>query len=142
MRCRYLGILVESGERKHKSNLIARWNDDKDSLINKKQLSSSLRVKDAVSDIRITGLFEKRTVEMFVSLKAPQDKTTRGQLGWLRKQLEHCKKKDEEEFKKLDGKLYVDVRLKNSRTPLRMSIQSFDDIYEEVKDKELLEFKM
>lgn len=139
---RYLGVLVESGERKYKGNLSARWSDDKDSLINRKMLSANLRVRDAVSDIRITGLLEKRTVEMFVSLKAPHDKTTRGQLGWIRRQLENCKKRNEEGFKKLQAKLYIDIRIKNSRTPLRMSIQNFDDIYEEVKDKELLEFKI
>jgi hypothetical protein len=105
-------------------------------------LSSILRVKDAVSDIRITGLLEKRTVEMFVSLQAPHDKTTRGQLGWIRRQLENCKKRNEEGFKKLQANLYIDIRIKNSRIPLRMSIQSFDDIYEEVRDKELLEFKV
>ncbi|MEJ2325030.1 MAG: hypothetical protein P8Y77_09655, partial [Nitrospirota bacterium] len=139
---RSLGVLVESGERKYKGNISARLSDDKNSVIDKKMLSSILRVKDAVSDIRITGLLEKRTVEMFVSLQAPHDKTTRGQLGWIRRQLENCKKRNEEGFKKLQANLYIDIRIKNSRIPVRMSIQSFDDIYEEVRDKELLEFKV
>ncbi len=138
----HLGVLVDSGEKKYKGKLSARWSDDKNSLIKEKMLSSTLRVKDAVSDIKITGLFEKRTVEMFVSLKAPHDKSTKGRLSWIRRQFENCSKRNEKTFEAINNKLYIDVRVKNSRNPVRMSILKFDDLYEEVKDREIVEFSI
>ena len=92
---RHLGVLVSSGEKRHKGNLQARLADDEKSLINNKHLTSTLSVRDAISDITIIGLLEKRTVEMSVSLKAPHDKTYKGQLGWIKRQLVNCKKKNE-----------------------------------------------
>ena len=68
---RHIGVIVDSGETKYKSDLKGRLEDDEKSLINKKQLVSTLRVRAAVSDIKIMGLLEKRTVEIFVTLKAP-----------------------------------------------------------------------
>ncbi len=139
---RSLGVIVESGEKKYRGNLAARWSDDKNSLLNEKMLVSTLRVKDAISDIRITGLLEKKAVEMLVSLKAPQDKTTRGRLSWMRKQFEHCKKKNEKTFESIRNNLFIDVRVKNSRSLVRMSINKFDDLIEDVKDREIVEFNI
>ena len=138
----HLGVLVDSGEKKYKGKLSARWSDDKNSLIKEKMLSSTLRIRDAVSDIKISGLFEKRTVEMLVSLKAPHDKSTKGRLSWIRRQFENCRKRNEETFDAIKNKLYIDVRVKNSRNLVRMSISKFDDLYEEVKDREILEFRI
>jgi hypothetical protein len=79
---------------------------------------------------------------MLVSLKAPQDKSTKGRLSWLRKQFEYCSKKNEKTYESIENKLFIDVRVKSSRNPVRMSILKFDDLYEEVKDKEILEFRV
>ncbi|MEC4685948.1 MAG: hypothetical protein VST71_09490 [Nitrospirota bacterium] len=139
---RHLGVLVDSGETKYKSNLKARLEDDKKSLINKKQLVSTLRVKDAVSDIKIMGLLEKRSVEMFVSLKAPHDKTLRGQLGWIKRQIENCKKKNEAIFEKLKKGVLIETKIKNSHKAERMSILNFDEMIDILKNKEIKEFKI
>ncbi|MEN8264116.1 MAG: hypothetical protein ABFR82_11690 [Nitrospirota bacterium] len=106
---RHLGVLVDSGEWKHRGNLKARLDDDMKSLINEKQLLSTLRVRDAVSDIKIMGLFEKRTVEMFVSLKAPHDKTVKGQLGWIKRQIINCRNKNEATFLKLKNNILIEM---------------------------------
>ncbi len=80
-----LGIFVSTGEAKYKSDLQGRINNDKQNLLKNKRLISSLKVKGAVSDIKINTQFTKRIVEMSVDLKAPADKTVRGQFGWLKK---------------------------------------------------------
>lgn len=139
---RHLGVLVNSGETKYKSNLKARLEDDKKSLINKKQLVSTLRVRDAVSDIKIMGFLEKRTVEMFVTLKAPQDKTLRGQLGWIKRQIENCRQKNETTFEKLKKEILIETKIKNSPKSERISILNFDGILDILKNNEIREFKI
>jgi len=139
---RHLGVLVDSGETKYKNNLKARLEDDKKSLINNKQLVSTLRVRGAVSDIKIMGLLEKRTVEMFVSLKAPHDKTLRGQLGWIKRQIENCKKKNEVTFEKLQKGILIETKIKNSPKAERISILNFDEMIDILKNKEIREFRI
>lgn len=139
---RHLGVLVDSGEWKHRGNLKARLDDDMKSLINEKQLVSTLRVRDAVSDIKIMGLFEKRTVEMFVSLRTPHDKTVKGQLGWIKRQIVNCRNKNETTFTKLKNNILIEMKIKNSRKSERISILKIDDIFEELKNKEIKEFRI
>jgi len=139
---RHLGVLVNSGETKYKSNLDARIEDDKKSLIDKNQLISILRVRDAVSDIKIIGLLGKRTVEMVVTLKAPQDKTLRGQLGWIKRQIEYCRKKNETTFEKLKKEILIETKCKNSPKSERISFINFDELLDILKNKEIKEFKI
>ena len=139
---RQLGVLVDSGETKYKSNLKSRLEDDKQSLINNKQLVSTLRVRGAVSDIKIIGLLEKRAVEMFVTLKAPHDKTLRGQLGWIKRQIENCSKKNEATFEKLKKGILLETKIKNSPKAERMSILNFDEMIDILKNKEIREFRI
>lgn len=137
-----LGVFVNSGKTKYKANLNARIEDDKKRLINDKFLLSILRVRGAVSDIIIKALFEKRIIEMGVTLKAPQDKTIRGQLGWIKRQLENCKKKNEKTFQKIQSEIYFEINIKNYRNPERYPLNKIDNIYEEIKDKEIKEFRI
>jgi hypothetical protein len=139
---RHLGILVNSGETKYKSNLDARLEDDKKSLIEKNQLISTLQVRDAVSDIKIMGLLEKRTIEMSVTLKAPQDKTLRGQLGWMKRQIEYCSKKNETTFEKLKKEILIETKCKNSPKSERINVLNFDGLLDILKNKEIKEFKI
>lgn len=139
---RNLGVLVDSGIAKHRSDLKGRLEDDTKELLSNKRLSSILRVRGAVSDIRITALFEKRTIEMAVTLKPPVDKTSRGQLGWIKRQFETCKKKDESTFGKVEQELWVGVWVKNARAPERVSIHDLDEVHEHIKGKEIREFRV
>ncbi len=139
---RHLGVLVNSGEIKHKNNLKARLEDDKNSLINKKQLVSTLRVRDAVSDIKIIGLLEKRNVEMFVTLKAPHDKTLRGQLGWIKRQIENCEKKNAATFEKLKKGILIEAKIKNSPKAERISVLNFDELSGILKNRVVREFRI
>lgn len=139
---RNLGVLVDSGIAKHRSDLMARLQEDTKELLGNKQLSSVLRVKGAVSDIKITALFEKRTVEMSVVMKPPSDKTTRGQLGWMKRQFATCSKKAESAFGKVQQELWVGVWAKSARAPERVAANDLDDVYEHIKEKEIKEFRI
>lgn len=139
---RKLGVLVSSGEAKYRTNLKARIDDDKKKLIDDRQLSSELRVKGAVSDIKIKALFEKRIIEMSVVLQAPQNKQIRGQLGWIKHQLENCKRKNEDIFQKIQNEILVEIILKNTNKTERVSIDKLEAIYKEIKNREIKEFRI
>ena len=125
---RKLGVFVNSGEPKYRGNLRARIDDDKKILMGEKLLVSNLKVPDAVSDIKIKALFEKRTIEMTVTLRAPQDKKLRGQLNWINRQFENCRKKNEETFTKIQNEILVELILKNTSKTERLSIDRIDAI--------------
>ena len=139
---RKLGVFVNSGEPKYRGNLKARIDNDKKALIGEKSLSSNLKVSGAVSDIKIKALFEKRIIEMSVTLKVPQDKKIRGQLNWVKRQLEACKKKNEQTFHRLQNEILIEIILKNTNKTERVNIDNIDNIYEEIKDREIKEFKI
>ena len=137
-----LGVLVNSGKVKYKGNLKTRLDDDKKKIISNKFLTSTLRVKGAVSDIKIKALFEKRIIEMSVTLKAPQDKTIRGQLGWIKRQIDICNKKNEKTFQKIKNEILIEIIIRNSNKSERISLIDIDNIYAEIKNKEIKEFKV
>ena len=137
-----LGVLVNSGKVKYKGNLKTRLDDDKKKIISNKFLTSTLRVKGAVSDIKIKALFEKRIIEMSVTLKAPQDKTIRGQLGWIKRQIDICNKKNEKTFQKIKNEILIEIIIRNSNKSERISLIDIDNIYAEIKNKEIKEFKI
>jgi len=139
---RNLGVFVTSGETKYRGDLSSRIIDDKKELISNKFLSSVLKVKNAASDIRIDAFFDKRIIEMSVTLKAPQDKKIRGQLSWIKNQLRNCKKKNEKTFQKIQNEIIVDISLKNTSKSERVNIENLDVIYGEIKEREIKEFKV
>jgi len=139
---RNLGVFVTSGETKYRGDLSSRIRDYKKELISNKILSSVLKVKNAASDIRIDAFFDKRIIEMSVTLKAPQDKKIRGQLSWIKNQLRNCKKKNEKTFQKIQNEIIVDISLKNTSKSERVNIENLDIIYGEIKEREIREFEV
>lgn len=139
---RNLGVFVTSGETKYRGDLSSRIRDDKKELISNKILSSVHKVKNAASDIRIDAFFDKRIIEMSVTLKAPQDKKIRGQLSWIEHQLGNCRKKNEKTFQKIQNEIIVDISLKNISKSERVTIENLDIIYGEIKEREIREFKV
>ena len=133
---------MSSGFKKYKGRLDERIKDDRKTLVENKALSSVMRVKGAVSDIDLDVIFDKRTVEMSVSLKPPLDKTLRGQLGWLKRQLGACEKKEEELVGKMTKELYVDILLKNSRSNERCLAKDLDAMLDVLKGREIREFRL
>lgn len=139
---RDLGVLVNSGRAKFKGKLDERLKADCKELVDSKRLSSVFRVRGAISDIDVHSSFEKRTVEMIVSFKPPNDKTMKGQLGWVRRQLDTCMKSDEVLFASLANETYLEISLKKSRTPERYPISNFEKIYDDLKGSEAREFRI
>jgi len=139
---RVLGVLVSAGEIKHKGKLDERLKSDCKTLVNDKELHSILKIKDAVSDIKVISKFEKRTVEMMVSLKPPADKTYKGQLGWIKRQLDMCGKREKSLFEQISKEIFIDVLIKKSPISERFSIFEFDKMMIDLKDKEIREFNI
>ena len=137
-----LGIFVSTGEAKYRNNLQGRIDNDKQNLLKNKKLISSLKVRGAVSDIKINTQFAKRIVEMSVDLKAPIGKTVRGQFGWLKKQFDNCFKKNQEEFQKISKEIFIDISIKNYSNSQRITFSDLETIYNEFKDKEIKDFKV
>jgi len=137
---RKLGLLVKTGSMKYKNNLQLRIDDDIKNLVNNKQLISLLKITGAVSDLTIKALFKNRTIEMSVKLNVPLDKTIRGQISWLKRQLDRCAKKNPEKFAELSNNIMIDINIKHAKGMERRSLNKFDDIYKELKGKEINNF--
>jgi hypothetical protein len=101
-----------------------------------------LKIKGAVSDILVSAFFEKRTVEMSITLRPPDDKTLKGQVGWLKKQIDICSKKSADAFQKMENETIIEVAIKNTSKAERFYLSKIDNIPEELKGKELREFKI
>lgn len=139
---RKLGVFVNSGSSKYKGNLKARLDDDKKKVIDTMELSSILRIKGAVSDISVTAEFEKRTIEMSISLRPPEDKTSRGKVGWLKRQIETSSKKSIEAFQNVKGGTIIEVAIKNSNKLERFYLDKIDIITGELENREIRDFKI
>lgn len=139
---RKLGVLVQSGAVKYKGKLEDRLKSDCKNLVSIKRLESILRVRGAASDIKVHALFEKRTVEMSTQLNPPEGKTLKGQLGWLKRQLDTCIKKNEKLLSELAKEIYIEVTIKKSPTIERFSIEKFETASDILKGKEIRAFKI
>lgn len=137
---RKLGVLVRSGDSKFKYNLKQRIENDSKTLINDKQLISTLKIKGAVSDIKVKALFEKRIIEMSVRLKVPRNKGVKGQIGWLKRQINTCQKKAPKIFPSIIDELKIDINIKYAVGLERIAYNNIDNIYNEIKNKEINEF--
>lgn len=148
MLSRKVGVFVVSGQKKFKADLAGRLANDCKKLVDTKTLDSTLRVKNAVSDISIKGLFEKKAVEMSVKISIPTDKTVKGQIGWMKRQIETCRKKSQERRLStsidsiIDTELKVDINIKHSKNMIRVPYNSFDSILEVINKKEINYFSV
>lgn len=131
-----LGLLVKTINRKDFSN---RWESDLKSLINKKMLITKLKIDGAVSPIDMIAHFERKTITMRVHLKAP-DKTIRGQIGWLKSQLNKCENKNPILFSELKENLHFEPILKYRNTYPITKIDKIDDAIHDLHGKEITDF--
>ena len=106
---RELGLLVQSGQTKFKSNLKARIDFEKRELISKLSLQTILQIDGAVSNVIIRPNFDRRNIEMSVALSSPQDRKERAQITWIRNQIKHCEKKNPELFDKIMNDIQIDI---------------------------------
>jgi len=139
---RGLGLFVKSGETKFKSNYQARIEHDMKTLLKEKSFTSKLVIADAVSNLKITACLDKRSIEMTVYLNAPEDKKNRGKLSWIKRQLDYSQKRNEEEFNKIKDDIRIGIFVKYYHAPIKIKIDSIDDIDDELKNKEIKHFEI
>lgn len=134
---RKLGLLVKSGDARFRNDLKARIKNDSKKLIDKKRLVSTLKIKGAVSDITVRALFDKRIIEMAIKLNVPKDRGTKAQIGWLKRQIDNCQKKDTVSNNEILNELKIDINVKHARNDERISFDRLEEMYEELKNKEI-----
>ena len=139
---RELGVLVTTGPKKYRGDLEQRIKDDSQSFLKVKSLESIFRISGAVSDIYSLADFSSRTIDFYVALTAPSDKTTKGKIGWLRSQLVSSQKKSGATFDKLASVINIEMVIKGGRIHPRFSINDLDKAVEELKSKEIKEFRI
>lgn len=139
---RAIGFLVESGEAKYKGNLQQRVDDDRKALVSSRKLESNFKVRGAASDIKAHVIFDKRTIEMSVSLKVPGDKTAKGQIGWFKRQMELCWKRQPLLIEGMTKGLYLETCIKSARLNGRFPLSAFENMIESCYGKELREFRI
>ena len=137
---RRLGQFVESGEKKFKTDLQGRIDNEKKALIEQKYLLSTLSVDGAVSSISVRANLDRRNIVMSVSLNPPQDRKTRGQISWLRYQLKRCQSKNPELFESLAKEIRIGISIKYSSKCERVSIEALEDVWLRLKDSVIKSF--
>ncbi|MBO9396137.1 hypothetical protein J7400_05570 [Shimia sp. R9_2] len=81
-------IVLEKLPRKHQSDPALRQKDELTDLKDNCRLSVSLSVPDAAANVDVTADLMRRTVEVGMSLRAPDDKkTTKARVNWLLRQI-------------------------------------------------------
>lgn len=139
---RNLGLLVDSGVKKHRNNLQGRLDRDTKQLIERSTISSAYRIRGAVSDLAIEAHFKRRIIEMHVTIAPPTTKGAKGQLGWLRRQLENCQKKNPEQYELVSSGLLIEAWVKNARTPERAQLGEVDTLLEHLRGREIRELRV
>jgi hypothetical protein len=134
MLSRELGVLVKSDIENPKNKL------DKDIKKLKKEhsLSTKLRIRGAVSDIKITVDFERRTIAMSVSVTPPLNGGVISRITWIKKQLS---KMSNQSF--LEN-LYIDADIKYTSNSIKYKYADFDKFYEydDIKNKDIICFNL
>ncbi len=139
---RELGLLVRSGKDKFKNDLKGRIEFEKKELVSKLSLESTLQIDGAASNIIVKTNFDRRNIEMSVSLSAPLDRKEKAQITWARNQINYCKKKNPELFEKLKAELMVDINIKYSSTPIRLPFDELEFAFERLNNKEIKSFNI
>ena len=135
-----LGVLVRSGIKKYRGNIQGRIDDSISGFIQNPVFTSSLNVTNAVSDITVRADFQTKSVEISVDIIPPQDKTPKGQFGWLKRQIDNRKIKGEPSIS--TDELCVEIYIKRARKSHRIPFKNLDQHLDEVKKMEIKKFSI
>lgn len=139
---RELGLLVRTGHRKFKRDLLERINYEKRELVSKKFLESSLQIEGAASPLQIRAYFDKKNIEMSLTLSSPHDRKTRGRISWLRSQLRQAERKNSKLFALLAPDLFIEIHMKFARDPLRVQMGDLDTVEDIIGPREIASFSI
>jgi len=132
---RKLGVLVKSSPKSKDS-----IKKDISRLVKENYITGKLSIKNSVSDIKIKAEFERRTVSMSIKTIPPQDKGLVARISWISRQLENCKKKNEELFTAFQKNILIEADVKFAKSNLIVKLSELDDLNELAKGKEIQAF--
>ena len=134
MLSRKLGVLVKSDVENPKNKL----KRDIIKLRKDHSLSTKLRVRGAVSDIKISVDFERRTIAMSIDITPPLNKGVIARVTWIKNQLE---KIENQTF--LDH-LYVAADIKYTSNSIKYKYPNIHKFYEhdDIKNKDITGFNL
>lgn len=132
MLSRHLGVLVKP----EISSLNKRLVTDIKKLKKEHSLTSKLKVKGAVSLIKITADFDKRVISMSVKITPPLNKGVIARLSWIKNQL------DKMSIEKLKNDIYIDADIKYTANSIKYKFENIDKFYEheDIKNKDIIGF--
>jgi len=133
---RKLGVLVKSPSRQDSAI------KDGEHLIKHNNVTSVLSVKNAVSKIKITAEFERKSVIMGITITPPQDKGSKARITWLTKQLENCSKKENAIFESIQKDICIDMDIKNARSDVRVGLKDLHTLFDESAGREIQGFNI
>ena len=140
-----LGSLVTTDSRRFKGDIQKRMEHDSKELLSENTLSSYLDVESLASKITVIANFATKTVEMAVTLKPKQAKTIKGQLGWIKQQVENRELmkliESSSSGKSILEDLYVELRLSNTRGKQRYKYSELEMLRDDtgMKNKAITE---
>jgi hypothetical protein len=134
MLSRKLGVLVKSDVENPKNKL----NKDIKTLKKEHKLSTKLRVRGAVSGIKVTVDFERRTIAMSVNVTPPLNGGVISRITWIKKQLSKMSNQSFLEH------LYIDADIKYTSNSIKYKYADFDNFYEhdDIKNKDIIGFDL
>lgn len=132
---RKLGVHVKS-THKTKDSL----KKDITRIVNNNYLTGTLSIKNSVSDIKVKAEFERRIVSMSIKTVPPQDKGLVARISWIGKQLENCKKKNEELFSRFEKNILIEADVKYAKANLKIELNKLEELVEMAKGKEIQAF--
>ena len=132
---RKLGVEVKTS-KKNKDSL----KNDIKKIVKENYVNGGLLIKNAVSDVKITAEFERRTVQMAIKITPPLDKGTKARITWLGKQLENCKKKGEEAFIGLQDNIWVEADVKFAKDNLKIKLTELGSLFDLAAGREIQGF--
>ncbi len=135
-----LGLLVKSGLNKYKNDYKGRVEYEIQNLIKNRYIESEIIIPNAASKIYLTVYFDKRRISFEAQLNPPENKTTRGQIGWIKRQLQTCEKKNPKEYQEIKSNLSLYIYIKYQKKPELINIDDIDDAWIPLKDKEVKKF--
>ena len=132
---RNLGVLAKTSVINKKTT-----ESDINRLIKDYTLTGKVSIKNSISDIKIVVDFERKSVTLKNILQPPLDKGNVAKITWLKKQIITCQQKENEIYKRIGDKIWIEADIKFARTNLKVNFKNIEELYEQSKGKEIQGF--
>jgi len=134
---RKIGVFVNSTSRNKDS-----IETDKKKFLRDEYLKGRLTINGAVSDIDIICDFPTKSVSLSISIIPDLNKKNIGRISWLRDRLATCKSKNEELYKTLEKRLFIEADIKFTKNDIRVAVKELEQLGDLTIGKEIQSFKI